>query len=72
MKITGNLADEAAKVGLWLRTLLALFYNYGWHKLEAAKHLKVSQIDLASRTLLLSEVLRTITTAAGFTRFARA
>lgn len=49
-----KLADEAAKVGLWLRTLLALYYSYGWRKSEAAKHLKVSQIDLADRSILLS------------------
>jgi integrase len=30
-----RLIDEAAKVGLWLRTLLALYYNYGWRKSEA-------------------------------------
>ena len=50
----GKLADGAAKVGLWLRTLLAVYYNFGWRKAEAAQHLKVSQIDLASRTILLS------------------
>jgi integrase len=49
-----RLVDEAAKVGLWLRTLLALYYNYGWRKSEAAEHLKVNQIDLGSRTILLS------------------
>lgn len=50
----GKLADGAAKVGLWLRTLLAVYYNFGWRKSEAAEHLKVSQIDLESRTILLS------------------
>ena len=32
----GKLADGAAKVGLWLRTLLAVYYNFGWRKAEAA------------------------------------
>lgn len=50
----GKLADGAAKVGLWLRTLLAVYYNFGWRKAEAAEHLKVGQIDLAGRTILLS------------------
>jgi integrase len=50
----GKLADGAAKVGLWLRALLAVYYNFGWRKAEAAEHLKVSQIDLAGRTILLS------------------
>ena len=50
----GKLADGAAKVGLWMRTLLALYYNFGWRKSEAAEHLKVSQIDLDGRTILLS------------------
>jgi len=50
----GRLAEEAAKVGLWLRTLVALYYNFGWRKSEAAEHLKVGQIDLTSRTILLS------------------
>src|SRR5262252_5658189 len=37
-----------------MRTLLALYYNYSWRRSEAAKHLKVSQIDLGNRTILLS------------------
>ena len=41
-------------VGLWLRTLLAVYYNYGWRRAEAAQHLEVGQIDLVGRTILLS------------------
>jgi hypothetical protein len=50
----GKLADGAAKVGPWMRTLLGLYHNFGWRKSEAAEHLKVSQIDLESRSIQLS------------------
>lgn len=50
----GKLADGAAKVGLWMRTLLALYHNFGWRKSEAAEHLKVNQIDLEGRSIVLS------------------
>jgi hypothetical protein len=49
----GKLADGAAKVGLRLRTLLAVYYNFEWRRAEAADRLKVSQVDVASRTILL-------------------
>jgi hypothetical protein len=49
-----KLADAAAKVGLWMRALLAIYHNFGWRKSEAAKHLRVSQVDLSNRTILLS------------------
>jgi len=50
----GKLSDAAAKVGLWMRSLLALYHNFGWRKAEAAEHLRVSQIDLEGRSILLS------------------
>lgn len=49
-----KLADASSQVGLWLRTLLAIYHDFGWRKSEAARHLRVSQIDLSDRTILLS------------------
>jgi integrase len=47
-----RLAAECGKVGLWLRTLLAIGYNYGWRKSELL-NLRVGQVDLAARNIVL-------------------
>jgi integrase len=47
-----KLAAECTKVGLWLRALLAVAYNFGWRKSELL-NLRVSQIELATRTIRL-------------------
>jgi integrase len=47
-----RLASECAKVGLWLRALLAVAYNFGWRKGELLG-LRVRQIDLMSGTIRL-------------------
>jgi integrase len=47
------LARETGKVGLWLRTMFELAYTYGWRKGELAG-LRVSQVDLAERTVELN------------------
>lgn len=39
-------------MGLWLRTLLAVAYNFGWRKSELLG-LRIRQIDLAARTIRL-------------------
>lgn len=49
-----KLADECAKVGLWLRTMLAVGWNFGWRKGEVL-NLRVKQIDLPSRTIRLEQ-----------------
>lgn len=49
-----KLADECAKVGLWLRTMLAVGCNFGWRKGEVL-NLRVKQIDLPSRTIRLEQ-----------------
>ena len=47
-----ELAAEAGKEGLWMRGLLSLAYNFGWRKSEMLG-LRVSQVDLADRTIRL-------------------
>ena len=47
-----SLAAECAKVGLWLRALLAVAYSFGWRKSELL-NLRVRQIELATRTIRL-------------------
>jgi integrase len=46
------LARETGEIGLWMRTLFELGYSYGWRKSELLG-LKVSQIDLMERTIVL-------------------
>lgn len=47
-----KLARECAQEGLWLRGMLAIYFNYGWRRTEVVR-LKVRQIDLAARTIRL-------------------
>ena len=47
-----RLAAECTKKGLWLRAMLSVGYNYGWRAGEILA-MKVSQIDLADRTVRL-------------------
>lgn len=47
-----RLAAECAKVGLWLRTLLALGASFGFRKGEM-RSLRVRQVDLAERIITL-------------------
>lgn len=46
------LARETGRVGLWLRAMFELGYTYGWRKGELLG-MRVSQVDLAERTLRL-------------------
>jgi integrase len=46
------LEQECAKVGLWLRAMLAVAIDYGWRKAELML-LKVSQVDLLEKTVRL-------------------
>ncbi len=47
-----KLVGTCSRVGLWLRTMLAVGCNFGWRKGEVLK-LRVKQIDLASRGIRL-------------------
>jgi len=47
-----QLAAECAKEGLWLRAMLATYYNFGWRKSELLG-LRVNQVDLFTRTIRL-------------------
>lgn len=47
-----QLAVECGKVGLWLRAMLAVAYNYGWRKGELLG-LRVREVDLLERTIRL-------------------
>jgi integrase len=47
-----KLAAECGKEGLWLRSMLAVAYNFGWRAGELLG-LRVEQIDLADRTIRL-------------------
>jgi integrase len=47
-----RLATECGKVGLWLRAMLAVAFNYGW-RLGELTRLRVRQIDVAERTIRL-------------------
>jgi integrase len=47
------LAEECAKVGLWMRALFAVLFEFGFRVGEALA-LRVSQIDLARRTIRLN------------------
>lgn len=46
------LAHECAKIGLWLRTLLAMAYSFGFRRGEML-NLRVRQIDLLERIITL-------------------
>lgn len=47
------LASSTARRGLWLRTMFEVAYSYGWRKSELLE-LKVSQVDMAERTIALN------------------
>lgn len=47
-----RIAAECAKEGLWLRAMLATYYNFGWRKSELLG-LRVNQVDLFTRTIRL-------------------
>ena len=47
-----RMATEAAKDGLWMRTLLEVAYTYGWRRGEMLG-LRVRQVDLLNRTIRL-------------------
>jgi integrase len=47
-----RLAEQCAKVGLWLRALLAVGYSYGWRRTELVE-MRVRQVDLAERDITL-------------------
>jgi integrase len=47
-----KLAAACAKVGLWMRALFEVGYNFGW-RLGELTNLRVRHIDLASRTVSL-------------------
>ncbi len=47
-----RLADECAKVGLWLRAIFEVAFAYGWRRGEILG-LKVQQVDLMHRTIRL-------------------
>lgn len=47
-----RLAEECAKVGLWLRSMLEVGYTYGWRVSELLT-LRVRQVDLALRVIRL-------------------
>jgi integrase len=47
-----DLARATSAIGLWLRVLFELGYNYGWRKGELLG-LRVNQVDLVERTIVL-------------------
>jgi integrase len=47
-----KLADETAKVGLWLRAIFEVGYTFGWRESEILG-LKVERVNLAERTMRL-------------------
>jgi hypothetical protein len=49
-----KLAEEAGKVGLWIRGLPALYSTYGWRRSEPLDDLRVRQVDLLNQTLDLN------------------
>ena len=50
------LARETAKIGLWLRAMFEVAYTYGWRRGEliGPHGLRVNQIDIGSRQILLN------------------
>lgn len=49
-----RLSEECGKIGLWLRGIFEVAVSYAWRSSESAKNLKVSQIDLHNRTIILN------------------
>jgi hypothetical protein len=49
-----KLAEQAGKVGLWIRGLLAVYNTYGWRLSEPLDELRVRQVDLLNRTIDLN------------------
>lgn len=47
-----DLARTTGEIGLWMRALFEMGYSYGWRKGELL-HLRVSQIDMIERTIVL-------------------
>jgi integrase len=47
-----DLARETGNIGLWMRTLFEMAFNYGWRKSELLG-LKVRQVDMIERTIRL-------------------
>jgi integrase len=47
-----RLASECSKIGLWLRAILSVGYNYGWRAGEIVP-MRGNQIDLLDRTIRL-------------------
>lgn len=47
-----DLARETGKIGLWMRTLFEMAFNYGWRKSELLG-LRVRQLDMIERTIRL-------------------
>ena len=40
-----KLAEEAWKVGLWIRGLLSVYNTYGWRRSKPLDELRVRQVD---------------------------
>jgi integrase len=49
-----KLVEEAGKVGLWIRGLLAVYNTYGWRRSEPLDDLRVRQVDLLNQTIDLN------------------
>jgi Phage integrase family len=49
-----KLAAEAAKVGLWMRGLVAVYNSFGWRRSEPLGKVRVRQVDLPNRTIDLN------------------
>lgn len=50
-----RLAEETAKVGLWLRAMFEVLYTYGWRKGEAIQEMKVRLVDVDNRTIAIED-----------------
>ena len=49
----GRLMDKCSKVGLWLRTMVEIYATFAWRKSESLGSLRVRQVDLPHRTIIL-------------------
>lgn len=49
-----KLSDACGEVGLWLKGLFEVACTYAWRSSEAAVNLKVNQVDLRNRTIILN------------------
>jgi integrase len=49
-----RLSAACGEIGLWLRGIFEVAVSYAWRSSESAKNLKVSQIDLQNRTIILN------------------